>query len=104
LPAATTDVEVVSVVPAQPEGDVSSTASRAGTPEPWLAWPESRTPGLRMARGGVEVTMWGAAEVVGTARKAAEVTEVGDGGAAQGQMVGPPVVAIRSPAPVSWVI
>jgi hypothetical protein len=60
--------------------------------------------GAAHGTGGVEVAMWGAAEVVGTARKAAEVTEVGDRGAAQGRTVGPPVVAIRSPAPVSWVI
>jgi hypothetical protein len=38
--------------------------------------------GAARGTGGVEVAAWGAAEVVSTARKAAEVTEVGDGGAA----------------------
>jgi hypothetical protein len=38
------DVEAVSVAPAQPEGDASSAAGRAGTPESWVARPESWTP------------------------------------------------------------
>jgi hypothetical protein len=39
-PVAAADVEAVSVAPAQPEGDTSSAAGRAGTVEPWVARPE----------------------------------------------------------------
>jgi hypothetical protein len=38
------DVEAVSVAPTQLEGDASSAVGRAGTPEPWVARPESWTP------------------------------------------------------------
>jgi hypothetical protein len=36
-PTVTSDVEAVAVAPAQPEGDVSSAAGRAGTPVPRVA-------------------------------------------------------------------
>jgi hypothetical protein len=45
----TNDVETVSVAPTQPEDDVGSVVGRAGTPEPWVAWPESWMLGSRMA-------------------------------------------------------
>jgi hypothetical protein len=53
---ASADVEAVSVAPAQPEGDASSAAGRAGTPELWLAqlksWtPRGVQPKLRAPRG-----------------------------------------------------
>jgi hypothetical protein len=60
---------------------------------------------------GVVDTAWGAAEVEGAAREVAEVGEAGDGGAAQGRVVGPPApvpgavgppgLAVGPPAPVS---
>jgi hypothetical protein len=37
----------------------------------------------------LEGATWGTAEVVGAAWEAAEVGEAGDGGAAQGRVVGP---------------
>jgi hypothetical protein len=49
--------------------------------------------GAAHGTGGVEVSTWGVVEVVGAVREAAEVSEVDDGGAAQGWAVG-------SPAPV----
>jgi hypothetical protein len=50
--------------------------------------------------GGVEGAVWGTAEIVGTARGVAEVGEVGDEGATQSRMVGPPGVAVGPPASI----
>jgi hypothetical protein len=63
---------------------------------------------------GVVDAAWGATKVEGTARKVADVGEVGDGGAAQGQAVGlpapvpgavgPPGLTIGPLAPVPVVV
>jgi hypothetical protein len=54
--------------------------------------------------GGVEGAVWDTAEIVGTARGVAEVGEVGDEGATQGRVVGPPGFVIGPPASVSGAI
>jgi hypothetical protein len=43
--------------------------------------------GAALGTGGVEGAAWGAAEVVGTARYAAEVSKVGDEEVTKGQVV-----------------
>jgi hypothetical protein len=50
--------------------------------------------------GGVEGAVWDTAEIVGTARGVAEVGEVGDEGATQGRVVGPPGVMVGPPASI----
>jgi hypothetical protein len=44
--------------------------------------------GATCGTGGVEGATWGTAEVVDAAREASEVGEAGNGGAAQGRVVG----------------
>jgi hypothetical protein len=56
--------------------------------------------GAAHGAGGVEDAAWGAAEVVGAAREAAEVGEVGNRGVVQGRVVRPPGVAVVPLAPV----
>jgi hypothetical protein len=53
---------------------------------------------------GVVDTAWGSAEVEGPAREAAEVGEAGDGGAAQGRVVGPPGLTVGPKAHVPVVV
>jgi hypothetical protein len=58
--------------------------------------------GAARGMGGVEGIAWGV-KVVGAAWEVAEISEAGDGGAAQGRAIRPPAVAVGPPAPVPWV-
>jgi hypothetical protein len=87
----TTDVEAVSVAPAQFDGDASSAVGRARTPEPRVVRLESWTPGSCMARvemrapHGAQPKSWASHGGGG----GAEVGKACDNGIAQGLVVRP---------------